>query len=1007
MTLDPNFQSVLLGVVANCVSGFIAQSGRWLGGVFSESEQSSTDLKEILKEAIERASDDLEWEHDLPVEEVCLFIQSPEVADMMRQIFSVRLLDQNEPKHLSMIREEFALSFARFLGNRDSLTEAAPGLFELLLHVCDNWLSTCIDGGKLAAHEAKSTGRFRILLDELDAIQKNITLLQGNPDIEAILDFQTAYNSQVTARHWYIVPPHLDVARKIAIDDLYVCPHFVVKASHRTQVDSQVSMEELLGSMYRTVLLGNPGGGKSTFAQKLCHDLADQSANCKIGGRMVTPVLVVLRDYGRQKKDHGCSIIEFVEQTAKSHYQISPPDGAFNYLLLRGRTAVIFDGLDELLDTNYRQEITADVESFCNLYPTVPVLVTSREVGYEQAPLDERKFEVVRLAPFTEGQVNEYARKWFALEQELVFELREQKAKAFVDESRVVPDLRSNPLMLALMCNIYRGESYIPRNRPDVYEKCATMLFDRWDKSRGIDVLLPFESHIRPAMMFLAHWIYTDSALQGGVSEEMLVNKASEYLHEWRFDDVYEAKRAARDFVQFCRGRAWVFTETGTTKQGERLYQFTHRTFLEYFTAQHIVQTHASPSKLITLLRPRIARQEWDMVAQLSFQILNKTVQGAGDELLQRLVGFGGGALKESKSYMLVFALRCLEFITPRPSTTRAVIIECLDRCYEYGLHCQETPTEEKLPSAAHHKIIEIIRQIQEGLISVSLDNRKATFSAISSWLISIMESDLPGALLGAEILISLDSSASVRATNGSNDGWEEISAQIYVTVASRLQNLAQLYISIAIAMYWRKRISVKDLVLWHTPSGLFESGRFTIFPGAWLSVADGLSLNMMSSMRIGISENEKQSPTIDFYNRMQQDLEYISDVLTSTPPPWTARPRAVGPHFWLWEFTETDEAALHACTEQIKSSSVAFPIFALVATLFEVQPDKRALDAQLKAIRERKTPFSVLAPLWMRRFGISSAEEAEAVLSGIEVVPEQREIIEKWMNGKVSFVRS
>ncbi len=53
-------------------------------------------------------------------------------------------------------------------------------------------------------------------------------------------------------------------------------------------------------------------------------------------------------------------------------------------------------------------EISSDVESFCNLYPSVPVLVTSREVGYEQAPLDEKKFEIFRLAPLKEDQVEKY-----------------------------------------------------------------------------------------------------------------------------------------------------------------------------------------------------------------------------------------------------------------------------------------------------------------------------------------------------------------------------------------------------------------------------------------------------------------------------------------------------------------------------------------------------------------------------------------------------------------------
>ena len=39
------------------------------------------------------------------------------------------------------------------------------------------------------------------------------------------------------------------------------------------------------------------------------------------------------------------------------------------------------------------------------------MLVTSREVGYEQAPLDETRFIAYRLAPFDNQQVEEYAKK--------------------------------------------------------------------------------------------------------------------------------------------------------------------------------------------------------------------------------------------------------------------------------------------------------------------------------------------------------------------------------------------------------------------------------------------------------------------------------------------------------------------------------------------------------------------------------------------------------------------
>lgn len=351
-------------------------------------------------------------------------------------------------------------------------------------------------------------------------------------------------------------------------------------------------------------------------------------------------------------------------------------------MLLNSRVVVIFDGLDELIDTSYRQEISSDVESFCTLYPSVPVLVTSREVGYQQAPLDECRFDIFRLAPFQDQQVQKYVNNWFAVDPDLTPEQREQKVEAFLAESQTVPDLRSNPLMLGLMCNIYRGEGYIPLNRPDVYEKCAVMLFERWDKGRGIHVPLPIEAHIRPAMMHLAYWIYSDEALQGGVTERKLIWKAADYLCLRRFEDRDEAEQAAREFIQFCRGRAWVFTDTGTTKAGESLYQFTHRTFLEYFTAAYLVRTYPTPEKLLEVLLPKIAKQEWDVVAQLAFQLQNKNIEGAGDELLSALIDKAAQTQADEGWNLLSFAARCLEFIVPSPRVTRDITKTYI----EYGL---------------------------------------------------------------------------------------------------------------------------------------------------------------------------------------------------------------------------------------------------------------------------------------------------------------------------------
>lgn len=213
------------------------------------------------------------------------------------------------------------------------------------------------------------------------------------------------------------------------------------------------------------------------------------------------------------------------------------------------------------------------------------LLVTSREVGYDQAPLDANRFQVLRVAPFDEPQARDYVTKWFHAEEDLTPDERKRLVESFMSEAKQTPDLLESPLMLALLCTLYRGAGYLPRNRPAIYSKCAEMMFDRWDRQRNIRVSLPYQSHLFYAMQHLAHWIYASAGLAGGVCEEQLISQATEYLADYCADNRVEAEAAAKDFIAFCRGRAWVFSDAGTRGDGERLYAFTHRTFLEYFTA--------------------------------------------------------------------------------------------------------------------------------------------------------------------------------------------------------------------------------------------------------------------------------------------------------------------------------------------------------------------------------------------------------------------------------------
>jgi NACHT domain len=485
--------------------------------------------------------------------------------------------------------------------------------------------------------------------------------------------FEEQYRRQVGRHFAKIKPEALGDAKSVPINDLYVASDLRPFRSGAT--DQPISREVLLKSSFRTVILGNPGGGKSTFVKKLCHDLASRYEDALYGNRKLTPVVIILREFAQYRKQNPCSIVEYATLRAKVDYQIdSIPDEAMRYLFITGRAVVIFDGLDELIETADRLNVTQAVEHFTDQYQATPILVTSREVGYEQAPLDADRFAAYKLQPFSPTQMEAYVHSWFRVTGEDTKSVAEALADSFIRDSSVVPDLRENPLMLSLLCNLYKKDKHLPSNRPEVYKRCADLLFENWDKFRGIIISLPIEKKLRPAMDYLAHWIYSDKSLQGGVTEKAIVSETGHYLNKW-CADTDEAIATAEKFVHFFKGRAWVFSDVGASKS-EPLYGFTHNTFLEFFTAEFIVKNSPDSPDLCSRLFPRLLNREWDVVCQLCFQMYAE-MRNASDDLTTRLVDEIYKRPLGEKLRLSSFLARSLDLIFPTRLVRATAVAVC------------------------------------------------------------------------------------------------------------------------------------------------------------------------------------------------------------------------------------------------------------------------------------------------------------------------------------------
>jgi hypothetical protein len=701
---DPLLDALIIGVLGNVLTDIVKMPHRIIKKHFTSNVQSidfkNNQTSALISKGVEQSSYNAITDGLENFEEVTLFLQSEEVSSIIRKLFTYNFYEEigeSRPIEIPAIRDQFIKEYEKFFDKTcdDLEVEKLNRLFELLVEGAETILQSQLDN-QFQAYDALQRFREISKTKALIEIQTGINDLRnkGKLNVKKILEFERELRFQMAEVHGKIIPPSFGDTKKLPIDDVYVTPNLYETDSDFLPVHNGnsilLNIDYFLREINKTLVVGNPGAGKTTLTDKLCYELATRYEERLIDNKWLSPIHIILRKYSEDKLKFNLSITDYIEKNINSRYQLRPPEGAIEYLLINGRAVVFFDGLDELLDVGNRKDIVSDIEAFQHRYPFIKILVTSREIGYGRAPLSENKFTIYKIAPFNEKQTEEYIRKWFSTDKTLTLEEQGNKANSFLLESKKVPDLTSNPLMLSLMCLLYKGEGYIPSNRPDLYEKCSKMLFEMWDRGRNIGSYTPFEDYFKSTLMFIAYWIYSEESkskldleefqadeslfkddfdsyfdenldvqteINTGFNEKLIIRIASEYLTDY-FDTYEQAENYAQKLIDFCKNRAWVFTDVG-----EDSYNFTHRTFLEYFTANYLVKNYKSIDEFVKFLLPKIKKNEWFLVNQLAIQIKNQSYDKAADDIIDILIQKSDEMDLEEKEVTQVFICNSLQFI--------------------------------------------------------------------------------------------------------------------------------------------------------------------------------------------------------------------------------------------------------------------------------------------------------------------------------------------------------
>lgn len=294
------------------------------------------------------------------------------------------------------------------------------------------------------------------------------------------------------------------------------------------------------------VLLGDPGIGKSTFLNFVAWLFSRPASNAlieRLGWYL--PLPMVLRELPVQGVRDFDGLLEAFLSREMSAPLLGDERRYLMQSLEEGRAFLLLDGIDELGGREARENLRSAVFDGVARYPACRWLLTSRIIGYEEAPFDrehdrpdreafpERSAAELRrisprrgsgerhptlmdiesvstvrgirgfagrqsaggqvavryIAPFDDRRIASFAHNWYVY-REAAATRAGANANHLVravhaDES--ILRLARVPNLLTMMALIHRIEATLPHGRALLYERIAEAYLESIDKFRGID----------------------------------------------------------------------------------------------------------------------------------------------------------------------------------------------------------------------------------------------------------------------------------------------------------------------------------------------------------------------------------------------------------------------------------------------------------------------------------------------------------------------------------------
>ena len=279
---------------------------------------------------------------------------------------------------------------------------------------------------------------------------------------------------------------------------------FSTSDSGRDEERQPISAVAALGALPRAVVLGYPGGGKSTLVNYLAARLARRRLGqvAPLDGwpddAAPLPVRIILRRFAawlpeQAPPDTAGLVWGYLEKLLTD---LGCPDAfpVVQRILRTDGGLVLFDGLDEVRESDLERKrslLTDTILAFAQPLERCRVVVTCREYAYRPGQtwrLPERDFPVIELALFEQPQIRAFTAAWYGeIGPRLKGWSREESAAQADHLARTVIgaphlyELGQYPLLLTLMAQVHGRDGTLPDDRADLYDRAVNLLLSHWE----------------------------------------------------------------------------------------------------------------------------------------------------------------------------------------------------------------------------------------------------------------------------------------------------------------------------------------------------------------------------------------------------------------------------------------------------------------------------------------------------------------------------------------------